>query len=91
MCETFLGLRHGPLSALHGHTLVVCFLSSDPIVRAYQADVLKEMDQKRLGLARIFAGHQVSPNVACAQDFVVAYECQDLADEDLPALDVIVG
>jgi hypothetical protein len=33
----------------------------------------------------------VSPNVACAQDFVVAYECPDLADEDLPALDVIVG
>jgi tagatose-6-phosphate ketose/aldose isomerase len=46
MCETWLGLRHGPRSSVHGDTLVVCFLSSDPMVRAYEADVLKEMDQK---------------------------------------------
>jgi len=27
-----------------------------PAVRAYEADVLREMDQKRLGMARIIAG-----------------------------------
>jgi fructoselysine-6-P-deglycase FrlB-like protein len=91
MCETFLGLRHGPMRAVDGATLVVCFLSSDPMVRLTEADVLKEMDQKRLGLARIIAGDQVSPSVACAQDLVVSCECPDLIDEDLPALDVIVG
>ena len=42
-CETFLGLRHGPMSGIHGDTLVVCFLSSDPLVRAYETDVLTEM------------------------------------------------
>ena len=91
MCETLLGLRHGPTSGVHDDTLVVCFLSSDPVVRAYEADVLKEMDQKRLGLARIIAGHDVTQNVACAQDLVVPYQCPDLADEDLPVVDVIVG
>jgi tagatose-6-phosphate ketose/aldose isomerase len=90
-CETFLGLRHGPMSAVHGETLVVCFLSSDPVVRAYEADVLREMDQKRLGLGRILASQDVTQNVAGDRDLVVPYQCPDLADEDLPVLDVIVG
>ena len=91
MCETWLGLRHGPMSGVHGDTLVVCFLSSDPGVRAYEVDVLREMDQKRLGLARIIAGQDVPEDLACAGDLVVPYQCLDLADEDLPVLDVMVG
>jgi tagatose-6-phosphate ketose/aldose isomerase len=90
-CETFLGLRHGPMSGVHGDTLVVCFLSSDPLVRAYEVDVLKEINEKRLGLARVIAGEDVTQNVGCAQDLVVPYQCPDVADEDLPVLDVIVG
>jgi tagatose-6-phosphate ketose/aldose isomerase len=91
LCETWLGLRHGPMSSVHSDTMVVCFLSSDPTVRAYETDLLKEMDQKRLGLARIIAGHDVSRNIPRAQDLVVPYECPDLADDYLPVLDVIVG
>ncbi len=90
-CETFLGLRHGPMSGIHGDTLVVCFLSSDPLVRAYETDVLTEMKEKRLGLARIIAGDGVTQSIACAQDLVVPYQCPDVADEDLPVLDVMVG
>ena len=91
MCETWLGLRHGPMSSVHDDTLVVCFLSSNPMVRAYEADVLKEMDQKQLGLTRIIAGPDVTGDVACVQDLVIPYQCHDLADEDLPVLDVIVA
>ena len=91
MCETFLGLRHGPMSGIHGDTLVVCFLASDPAIRAYEADVLREMDQKHLGLARIIAGQDISQEMTSAHDLVVPYSCPDLADEDLPVLDVIVG
>lgn len=54
MCETWLGLRHGPMSGVHGDTLVVCFLSSDPGVRAYEVDVLREMESKA---ARASANH----------------------------------
>lgn len=93
MCETWLGLRHGPMSAINSETLVVCFLSSDPVVRAYETDVLRELDQKQLGLARVIAGPCacVNQHVASAQDLVVPYQCSNLADEELPVLDVIVG
>ena len=91
MGETFLGLRHGPMSAVHNDTLVVCFLSSDPVVRAYEADVMSEMDQKQLGLARVIAGDDVPPDFSGPQDLAIPYQSQDVDDEDLPVLDVIVG
>ena len=37
MCESYLGVRHGPMSYIHKDTLVVCFLSSDPMLRAYES------------------------------------------------------
>jgi tagatose-6-phosphate ketose/aldose isomerase len=53
MCETYLGLRHGPMSYVHQDTLVMCFLSSDPTLRAYESDLLRELDQKGLGLLKV--------------------------------------
>jgi tagatose-6-phosphate ketose/aldose isomerase len=47
--ETFLGLRHGPMSFLRQDSLVLCFLSSDPQVRAYEEDLLDELKRKQLG------------------------------------------
>ena len=38
--ESYLGLRHGPMSAIRPDTLVVAFLASDPLVRAYERDLL---------------------------------------------------
>jgi len=46
--ETFLGVRHGPLSAFDGKGLLVALVSSDPRVRRYELDVLREIQQKRL-------------------------------------------
>ncbi len=46
--ETFLGVRHGPLSALDGKALVVGLLSSDARVRRYEVDLLREIQSKRL-------------------------------------------
>ena len=43
--ETYLGLRHGPLAAVHDDTLVVCFLASDPLVRAYERDLIQELNR----------------------------------------------
>jgi len=90
-CETYLGLRHGPMSSIHNDTLVVCFLSADPTVRAYELDVVKELAEKRLGLLRLLVGHDVPQNLAAAQDIVIPYCDINLGDEDLPALDVVVG
>jgi tagatose-6-phosphate ketose/aldose isomerase len=49
MPETFLGLRHGPMSFLDREALVVCFLSSDPQVNRYERDLLAELRAKNLG------------------------------------------
>lgn len=47
--ETFLGLRHGPMSFLRQDSIVLCFLSSDPQVRKYEQDLLDELKRKKLG------------------------------------------
>jgi tagatose-6-phosphate ketose/aldose isomerase len=49
LVETYLGLRHGPLSFLRPDTLVVCVLSSDPRRRRYEIDLVTELRQKGLG------------------------------------------
>jgi len=46
--ESFLGLRHGPLSAVDRDTLVVGFLSADHRRRAFELDLLREICDKKL-------------------------------------------
>lgn len=49
MAETFLGLRHGPMSFLRSDTLVLCWMSSSPARRMYEADLIQELRDKNLG------------------------------------------
>lgn len=49
MAETFLGLRHGPMSFLRPDTLVLALLSADPQRRLYERDLLKELRAKKIG------------------------------------------
>jgi tagatose-6-phosphate ketose/aldose isomerase len=49
MCETYLGLRHGPLSYLREDTVTLCFVSTDEKARLYEADLLGELREKRVG------------------------------------------
>ncbi len=48
LTESFLGLRHGPLSAINRDTLVVGFLSADHRRRAFELDLLREICDKKL-------------------------------------------
>jgi len=48
LTESFLGLRHGPLSAIDHDTLVVGFLSADHRRRAFELDLLQEICDKKL-------------------------------------------
>jgi tagatose-6-phosphate ketose/aldose isomerase len=92
MTETYLGVRHGPMSYVHEDTLVVCFLSSDPTLRLYESDLLREFDQKELGLLKVIVGEDVPSDLVREGDVVI--ECQGsrrLGDENLPVIDVIVG
>jgi D-galactosamine 6-phosphate deaminase/isomerase len=49
LVETYLGLRHGPLSFLRQDSVVLCVLSSDPSLRRYELDLVAELEQKNLG------------------------------------------
>jgi tagatose-6-phosphate ketose/aldose isomerase len=92
MSETYLGLRHGPMSFVHGDTLIVCFLSSDPTARAYECDLMRELDQKNLGLLKLVVGDDVPAEVVREHDVVV--DCPGLAevgDDSAPVIDVVVG
>jgi D-galactosamine 6-phosphate deaminase/isomerase len=48
LTESFLGLRHGPLSAIDRDTLVVGFLSASGRRRAFELDLIQEICEKNL-------------------------------------------
>jgi tagatose-6-phosphate ketose/aldose isomerase len=48
LSESFLGARHGPLSAIDDKTLVVGFISGDVRRRSYELDLLEEIRDKEL-------------------------------------------
>ncbi len=49
LAESYLGLRHGPMVFVTPGTLVLCILSSDPLRRAYELDLVRELREKRIG------------------------------------------
>jgi len=92
VAETYLGLRHGPMSSLDDKTLVVGFLSPDPAVRAYELDLLRELSRKQLGLTRVLVGEGIPAEVLGPNDVAVELAGLDAMDDALPLLaDVAVG
>ena len=90
--ETYLGLRHGPMCAIDDDALVVCFLSSDPVTRAYEVDLVRELNRKKLGARKVFVGPGVPSDIVSADDVVIDPPgLASVADEDAPVLDVVVG
>jgi tagatose-6-phosphate ketose/aldose isomerase len=92
MAESFLGLRHGPMSALREDTLVVAFLSSSPLVRAYELDLLRELDRKGLCQRRVIVGTEVPAElVERTHELVIDCGASTTCDDDLTVIDVLVG
>lgn len=90
--ESFLGLRHGPLSGVHRDTLVVAFLASDPVTRAFECDLLRELSRKRVGGPKLIVGERVPAELLSGGD--LAIECPGLracGDDNAPPLDVLVA
>jgi tagatose-6-phosphate ketose/aldose isomerase len=90
--ETYLGLRHGPMSGIGPKTLIVCFLSTDPLVRAYELDLIVELNRKGLGLQKVIVGDEVPKEAVLPGDLVV--ECPgmgNLGDENVSVLHTLTG
>lgn len=92
MSQSFLGLRHGPLSIIDRETLVVAYLASDEQIRPYEVDLLGELQQKKLGATIAVTGYALKPEALKAVEVTL-----DLGDEESipdalrPPLDVIFG
>jgi tagatose-6-phosphate ketose/aldose isomerase len=76
--ETYLGLRHGPMSFLTADTLVLCVLSSDQQRRPYELDLIRELREKGLGCL-VLVGFLDSGNHLI--DYVVPAVAPEMTDE----------
>jgi len=88
--ESFLGLRHGPLSAIDRDTLVVAFLSADARRRAFELDLVYEICDKKLTTKCLI----VSTERPETNDFLptLSFDLQkEMSDLYLPPLMVLVG
>ena len=63
MSQSFLGLRHGPLSFIDRQTLVVAYLASDERTRSYETDLLRELSDKKLGATIAVTGFALTREV----------------------------
>jgi tagatose-6-phosphate ketose/aldose isomerase len=91
MSETVLGLRHGPMAALDGETLFLCFVSGEERRVSYAADLLREVGEKGISSARIAIGPaSAREKFALACESYLAVD-DGLADAYRPAVDVIFG
>lgn len=92
LCETYLGFRHGPMSYAQDDTLIVCGLSNDPGKRAYELDLIRELDRKKLGLLKVVIGENIPDSAVREGDEVI--ECPGLTtlgDDDSSVVYVIVA
>ena len=92
LTESFLGLRHGPLSAIDRDTLVVGFLSAEERRRAFELDLMREICDKKLTEKCLI----VTPNAFSDGAHSIPNElCLELprtvSDLYLPPLSVLVG
>lgn len=91
--ESFLGLRHGPLSAIDSNTLLVNFLSGDTRTRSFELDLVREVSEKRLTdkCLLVFPGRpQQMIGIPETNSLFLGLEPK-VDDAYLPPVDVITG
>ena len=92
LSESFLGLRHGPLSAIDEDTLVVGFLSTESRRRAFEIDLLREICDKKLTAKCLVATPAVLADDFDSRTNVLSLELSSpVSDMYLPPLFVLVG
>ncbi len=94
LAESYLGLRHGPMSGIRPDTLLVAFLSSDPLVRAYELDLLARARPQGPGLAprRRGSGDPRGRRLRLrSAPRSTAGRHSPYTDEDLTLLDAVTG
>jgi tagatose-6-phosphate ketose/aldose isomerase len=92
MSESFLGLRHGPMSFLNRETLVCAFLSGEEPRFLYERDLLREIHTKRLAGDLLLVTPRDRAELRETGGRVLNLGApQDFPDACRPPVDVIVG
>jgi tagatose-6-phosphate ketose/aldose isomerase len=90
--EGCLGLRHGPMCALQKRSLFFLPLSSHPLRRAYQMDLLKEVDRKGLAGWKVIVAGTVPSEILSPGDLGIELPpLEGLGDEWVAIASVVVG
>jgi tagatose-6-phosphate ketose/aldose isomerase len=77
MAESYLGLRHGPMSFVREDTLVLCLIANDPLRRLYELDLLRELRAKNIGYLVGIAAEDIAQNLFDAMIPAVAPSLAD--------------
>ena len=91
--ESFLGVRHGPLSAIDDETLVVGFVSGDARRTSYELDLLEEIRGKKLAKTIVVIAPVVKPEhqERLAKISILLPLEISVADVYRPPVDVVMG
>jgi len=92
--DTFMGVRHGPEAIIDDNTIVVYFLSTDPFVRRYELDLVKEIDSKGVGMKKIVVCNRADRKIGRCVDYTIEFDKDDvfkIPDAYRPVMDVTVG
>ena len=91
--ETFLGVRHGPLSAIDDETLVVGFVSGDRKRRSYELDLLEEVRAKNLAKGIVMIAPKISPDDEQRLAKIGVLLPLELTESDCyrPPVDIFIG
>ena len=91
--ESFLGLRHGPQVFVDETCAVIAGLSSDPSVRRYEMDMLRELREKKQGMATLVICDRAGDDLRAITEFIVElYPNGDAVDDQFRIMtDVAVG
>lgn len=79
--ESTLGFRHGPKTFINDRTLIVAFVSNDPLTRRYDHDLIDELRQDRCAARVIEVSAQ--PRAEFAQDTLAVSGMAQAGDVDL--------
>lgn len=78
------------MSCVHDDTVIICHLSCDPRIRAYELDLLRELVRKKLALFKVIIGENVPDSAVREGDEVI--ECRGLStlgEDDDPVVHVV--
>lgn len=93
MTESYLGVRHGPLSAVDEDTLVVAYLSMDARCRAYEWDLIQEIEGKKLAgkVVSILPEEDRRAGAGSSAQYLNCLYAKHISDNYRTPVDIIFG